>query len=218
MAEKTYFLYKTVAPSTGMYYIGVHATRKPFDDRYQGSGDWIKECREIGVHLITGILEFFANEQDAYAKEAAIVTWAKIHSDPLLKNRVPGGFGGWPAMTPEKCAQRNRRVHTDEERKKRSDSLTAHYKNAPHHTTGKPKSATQKLEMSKSQRGRTFSAETRQKMSDTHKARIALLGIKPVPPCLKGVKRNLKEVECPQCGYRGKGGNMTRYHFDKCKN
>ena len=28
----------------------------------------------------------------------------------------------------------------------------------------------------------------------------------------------VKLVECPRSGYRGKGGNMTRYHFDKCKN
>jgi hypothetical protein len=25
-------------------------------------------------------------------------------------------------------------------------------------------------------------------------------------------------VECPHCGLRGGGGNMRRYHFDKCKN
>jgi len=218
MTEKAYFLYKTVDLITGNYYIGVHATRKPFADNYQGSGDWIKECRERGVHLITGIIEFVATERAAYVKEAEIVTWAKIHSDPLIKNRVPGGFGGWPGMTPEKCAQRNRRIQTDEERKKRSNRLTAHYKTVTHHTTGKPKSAAQRLEMSKSQRGRTFSAESRAKMSETHKARIALSGIKPVPPCLKGVKRNMREVECPRCGFRGKGGNMTRYHFDKCKN
>ena len=25
------------------------------------------------------------------------------------------------------------------------------------------------------------------------------------------------EVECPHCGLVGRGGNMTRYHFDNCK-
>ena len=33
----------------------------------------------------------------------------------------------------------------------------------------------------------------------------------------KGVKHNLKEVTCPYCNKIGKGPNMTRYHFDKCK-
>jgi len=218
LKTKAYLLYKTICPTTGQFYIGVHATRKPYLDGYQGSGDWVKNCLETNVHLITGILEFFPTEAEAYAKEAALVTWEKVQHDPLMMNRISGGLGGWKGMTPEKCAERNRRIQTDGERQKRSETLTAHYKIATHHTTGKPKSAKQKLEMSKSQRGRTFSAETRAKMSETHKARIALSGVKPVPPCMKGVKRNLKEVECPRCGFRGKGGNMTRYHFDNCKN
>jgi len=29
--------------------------------------------------------------------------------------------------------------------------------------------------------------------------------------------RQLKVVKCPHCGKEGKGGNMTRYHFDNCK-
>jgi hypothetical protein len=211
--KKTYLLYKTICPSTGQYYIGVHATRKPYMDGYQGSGDWVKECVGRAVHLITGTIEFFDSEEAAYAKESTLVTWAKIHSDRLMMNRIPGGLGGWQGMTPEKCAKRNRREQSDTERQKRSDTLTAHYKTVPHHTTGKPKSASQKLEMSKSQRGRTFSEVTRKKMSESHKVRIALLGVKPVPPNMAGVKRNLKLVECPRCGFRGKGGNMTRYHF-----
>lgn len=32
-----------------------------------------------------------------------------------------------------------------------------------------------------------------------------------------GQKLNMKLVKCPQCGKEGKGGNMTRYHFDNCK-
>jgi hypothetical protein len=218
MTIKTYIVYKTISPTTGQYYIGVHATRKPHIDGYQGSGDWVKGRLERGVHLITGTIEIFDTEEAAYAKEATLVTWARIHSDPLMMNRIPGGLGGWHGMTPEKCAERNRRKQSDVERRKRSNTLTAHYKSVPHHTTGKPKPASQKLEMSKSQRGRTFSEESRKKMSESHKARIALLGVKPVPPNMAGVKRNLKLVECPRCGYRGKGGNMTRYHFDKCKN
>jgi len=34
---------------------------------------------------------------------------------------------------------------------------------------------------------------------------------------LRGKKHNLKEVECPYCKLRGRGGNMTRYHFNNCK-
>jgi hypothetical protein len=43
------------------------------------------------------------------------------------------------------------------------------------------------------------SEETKQKISDAAKGRI------------------YKLVTCPHCGLVGKGGNMTRYHFDNCK-
>jgi len=182
MVKKAHFIYRTVAPATGCYYIGVHSTTKPYGDGYQGSGDWVKACLDNGDHLITGILEFFPSAEEAYSKEATLVTWEAIWNAPLMMNKISGGMGGWKGMTPEKCAERNRRIQSDDERRKRSETLTTHYQTVPHHTTGKPKSPQQKLEMSKSQRGRTFSVETRQKMSETHKARYALLEVKPIPP------------------------------------
>jgi hypothetical protein len=33
----------------------------------------------------------------------------------------------------------------------------------------------------------------------------------------EATKRTLEEKVCPHCGATGKGGNMTRYHFDNCK-
>lgn len=33
----------------------------------------------------------------------------------------------------------------------------------------------------------------------------------------KGIAHNLKKVECPHCAKEGSGPNMTRYHFDNCK-
>ena len=33
----------------------------------------------------------------------------------------------------------------------------------------------------------------------------------------EGFTRTLNLVECPHCGKEGKGGNMSRYHFDNCK-
>jgi hypothetical protein len=217
MMSKSYFLYKTVAPSTGCYYIGVHSTRRPYTDGYQGSGDWIKHCLENKVHLVTGILEFFPSAEEAYAKEANLVTWERIRTDPLMMNRICGGMGGWKGMTAERCAERNRRDQSEEEKRKRSETLTAFYKNNVHHTTGKPKDAKQKHQMSLSQRGRTFSDDSRTRMSISQKKRYEMLEVKPVPPNNKGATYNMKLMECPKCGFRGKGGNMTRYHFEKCR-
>ena len=33
----------------------------------------------------------------------------------------------------------------------------------------------------------------------------------------KAMRGKRKIVECPHCGLKGGGGNMHRYHFDKCK-
>ena len=37
MSKKYHFLYKTIRPKTGEFYIGVHSTNDPYDG-YQGSG------------------------------------------------------------------------------------------------------------------------------------------------------------------------------------
>lgn len=34
---------------------------------------------------------------------------------------------------------------------------------------------------------------------------------------LRGIKHKMKIIKCDHCGLEGKGGNMTRYHFDNCK-
>ena len=32
-----------------------------------------------------------------------------------------------------------------------------------------------------------------------------------------GMLENMKIFVCPHCRKEGKGGNMTRYHFENCK-
>lgn len=56
-----------------------------------------------------------------------------------------------------------------------------------------------KSNISKAGKGRKF--------SDDHKAKLSIAN--------KGKKRPL--ITCPHCGKEGGKGNMTRYHFDNCK-
>ena len=46
-------------------------------------------------------------------------------------------------------------------------------------------------------------------MSDEAKTKISI--------SLSGIKKNMKVLTCPHCAKEGKGGNMTRYHFNNCK-
>ena len=54
--------------------------------------------------------------------------------------------------------------------------------------------------------GKTHTEETKQKLSKMFKGK---------PSSRAGMP--FRVVECPHCGLRGGGPNMTRYHFDNCK-
>lgn len=56
--------------------------------------------------------------------------------------------------------------------------------------------------ISKSLFGNKHSEKTKQKMARTH----------------TGKKKNLKTVTCTYCNKEGSGPNMSRYHFNNCKN
>ncbi len=94
--------------------------------------------------------------------------------------------------------------------------------------------------------GKTHSLETREKMSRKAKERIgeknaffgkthsletrkkiksSLTGLKhseetrmKMSEVRKGKKKNFKTITCSICGKEGKGPNMSRYHFNNCKN
>lgn len=68
----------------------------------------------------------------------------------------------------------------------------------------KPLTYDTKQKISKSRIGNSHSEETKLKMKSYWSNR-------------KGVPKNLSLVTCPHCNKSGKGGNMTRYHFNKCQ-
>lgn len=65
--------------------------------------------------------------------------------------------------------------------------------------------------------GRTFSEDTLQKMRISQREARRTGRLTSVPPNNRGRSYKMRLVACPHCGTSGKGGNMTRYHFDKCK-
>jgi hypothetical protein len=106
-----------------------------------------------------------------------------------------------------------------------SDDHRANISKAKSGKTRQAFSAQWKQKLSESHKGLRHSEETLQKMSNSMKGKN--VG-KPGPN--KGIqrsdevkrkisetKRNTPNVTCPHCQTSGKGGNMTRYHFDKCK-
>lgn len=81
------------------------------------------------------------------------------------------------------------KTHTDEVRKRIAKNSEK--------LTGLKKSAEHCKNISKSTKGKPKSEEHKQALREAH------------------ARQPLKT--CPHCGKEGKGGNMTRYHFDNCK-
>ena len=89
-----YTIYKTTNVLDGKYYIGKHQTLK-IDDRYLGSGIWLK--RAIKLHgrrnFKKEILFVFETEAEMNAKEKELITEELVKS-PLSYNIGIGGEGG----------------------------------------------------------------------------------------------------------------------------
>jgi hypothetical protein len=78
----------------------------------------------------------------------------------------------------------------------------------------------------KRKKPRPYKRKTKRVLTETHKNRIAnsLSGRnhseetkRKIRDSNLGLKHNYIENECPHCGKVGKGPNMSRYHFDRCK-
>jgi hypothetical protein len=85
-----HFVYKTINPVNGKYYIGKHSTLD-LNDGYTGSGLWIKDCLKSNTKLETTIIKVCKSEKQAYKQEEKII---KEHfNNSLNMNFKYGGSG-----------------------------------------------------------------------------------------------------------------------------
>ena len=84
-----------------------------------------------------------------------------------------------------------------------------------HHMFGKSLTEEHKNKISDSQKGREKSEETRAKLSSSQKGKSLTEEHKAN---IRIAKSNMPIAICCYCGKEGKGGNMTRYHFENCRN
>jgi hypothetical protein len=91
-----------------------------------------------------------------------------------------------------------------------------------------------RIKLSNSKKGTVHSEETKKKMSDSSKGQImspeardkisnALCNKAKTKEHALNISKSLigfkyKEKTCVHCGLTGRGGNMSRFHFDNCKN
>jgi hypothetical protein len=65
--------------------------------------------------------------------------------------------------------------------------------------------------------GKPKSEEHKRKIAEAHTGKVRSEFSEEWKQALKDAQARQPIRTCPHCGVTGKGANMTRYHFDKCK-
>jgi len=127
----------------------------------------------------------------------------------ILHNRTNGGDGSSGAVV---SPETRFKISSSLKGRKLPPRSKDHCSNISQSLKGKiigPHSVEHKQRISDSLKGKEKTTEQLQKFRETIKIRKEA-GI-------KGKKRTINLVTCPHCNTSGGGGNMTRYHFEKCK-
>ena len=149
-------------------------------------------------------------EFEAHLLEKKLITTygRKDKKTGILHNRTNGGEGASGAINSTQTRLKKSLAHKGKKLPPRS---LEHAKKISESLTGKsrPKfSDNHKAKISAALKGKPKTPDQVSKWRDTYLHNKALGAFKV---------RELKVVTCPFCNKSGKGGNMTRYHFENCK-
>lgn len=232
------FLYKITNLVNNKIYVGVHSGDP--NDNYLGSGLHIK--RAIKKYGITNfnrkILIECETEKEAYDIESILV------DDNFIKridtyNLKTGGRGGWSCAVKygddnvmrrsevaRKVSDSIKASITPEERKRRSDRMKENRQNGTvkARPAGWKMTEEQKEKLSKKLTGKSNPLKGKKRGPDSEESRnnkraaaIKRSATRDMGALTRGKKFVLKDRTCPHYNLIGKGGNMTKYHFDNCK-
>lgn len=202
-----YNLYLKEHNKTKLKYLG-YTTRDDYDV-YTGSGTrWLKHINAHGYNVTTRLLGSYESMEEL--KENGILysnMWNVAENAQFANLKTEEGVSG---------------NYSKEVRKKMSDS--AKKRGAPVSAWTSEKATEMNIRTWKDPEikrkrsegiSKSLSGKKREPRSEEFKDHMkkVLTG----RSYGNGVKHNLKEVKCPHCNKIGKGPNMTRYHFEKCK-
>ena len=224
------YVYMTTNTLNGKYYIGSHVGSNP---NYMGSGTALKLAfAKYGLDSFAKEVLYYCD--DFQQHEEALLVAIDAAEDPQMYNLINSGTGGCLGLkhsseslakmsasqlgktrTAEACVKMSvaksghlnpyyGMTHTEETRAKMSASHL-----------GKTVTAETRAKLSAAHLGKTHTEETRAKIGAAHLGKTvteetrAKIGAAQRKPQTKGT--------CPHCLKTGGVSNMTRYHFDNCK-
>ena len=214
------YVYRHVRLDTNeVFYIGIGSD---IDGQYKRANSnnkrseyWKKIVNKAGykVEIILDDLTW----EEACQKEIEFIKLygRKDLNEGTLVNMTDGGDGSLGM------------IYSEESRKKMSDIKKDHLKNKPwlkYSKIGSKHTDETKKKMSEKRLGKKHSEETKNKIRQSNKGNKNWVNkthteeskIK-ISESLRGKKRIMKTITCPNCNISGAGPNMTRYHFDNCK-
>lgn len=229
-----YFVYLTTNLINGKQYIGSHITTNK-EDGYIGSGR---------PYLFNAIKKY---GKENFKKEILIecktIKEARLLEEPYIKKYntlVPNGYNISPTGGINEYGGR----HSDESKKKISESLKGKFKGRKFTEEWKQKLSDAKKdfkpwnvgkpayiwtdEMRAAASKRTKEKNNYRSIHELYKKWESEKGKEyadkrlnqwkeNMTNSLKGKKHKLKKIKCIYCGKEGSGPNMTRYHFNNCK-
>lgn len=209
--KKYNYIYQITNLINGKIYVGAHSS-DILDDDYMGSGIAIRRAiRKYGVdNFQKDILATFDSVEDMFSAEAEIVNLDFVAQIGTYNLRE-GGLGGRPS---------------EETRKKQSEGIKNSYtasllEKKSKIMQEKAKDAEYIRNLSEGIR-RSYSGERGKKLRELRgastKERWEALSEKERKERMRKASAGVsKRVTCPHCGKTGGQSNMTRFHFENCK-
>lgn len=208
--EKVGYVYKYVHNTTRKWYIGSHDGSNP---NYEGSGTaWFRAKQKYGIESFTKEI-LYEGEYFRAVEEIILTTLdaKNIINSYNLKNEALGG------SFPGELNGMYGRILSKEERYKRGSAFRGKIRpdhsakmlgeNNPMH--GRNDQSHGIISRAKANAGKTY--------EDIFGAEKAARIKAAMSKNRTGKSHKLIEKTCPYCGKIGSGPNMTRYHFNKCK-
>lgn len=219
MEFKPTYLYIKTHNDTGLKYFGKSVkTTVEEVEKYKGSGiKWANHLREFGNNVTTEIYGYYEykHECKSAARKFSIdnnIVESNEWANDIIENGLNGGplcgdkNGMYGKKHSEESAYKCGNAFRGKERPEHAELMKG--ENNPmygksNHTHGLKRRAAEVLN------GNTYEEIFGEEYAKELKEKLSL--------AQKGKKHNLKEKTCPHCGKIGKGPNMTRYHFENCK-